>query len=128
MPSVRNSKQRNLIFSELSSRYDHPTADELYIALKKKSPSLSLATVYRNLKQLCEDGKVKCISFDNVDRFDATTMNHYHLACMECNRLYDVDIPLIPEIDIAQKSLSEGNATSYSLIFSGVCNNCKKYN
>jgi Fe2+ or Zn2+ uptake regulation protein len=55
---IRHSKQRDAIFDNLCSRYDHPTAEDIYFSLKPKIPALSLATVYRNLSQLVEDGKI----------------------------------------------------------------------
>lgn len=126
MPIVRNSKQRTAIYNELSSRCDHPTAEELYLSLKTDNPSLSLATVYRNLKQLCEEGTVLCIRGDISDRFDATVSPHYHLSCNRCHRLYDLEMPEIPEIGKAAETAFGGRIDSYVLIYKGVCEDCLK--
>ena len=50
------SKQRELILDSLRKRKDHPTAERLYLDLKKEMPELGIATVYRNLSDLCEEG------------------------------------------------------------------------
>lgn len=126
MPIVRNSKQRTAIYTELCSRCDHPTAEELYLSLKEINPTLSLATVYRNLKQLCEEGKAICIRGDVSDRFDATVSPHYHLSCKECHGLYDLDIPEMPEIGNAAQSRFGGRIDTYTLIYKGVCEDCLK--
>ena len=49
---IKYSKQRQAIKDQLSNRGDHPTAETLYSELKTNMPNLSIATVYRNLKQL----------------------------------------------------------------------------
>lgn len=128
MPTVRNSKQRNAIYAELMSRYDHPTAEDLYRDLKVNYPALSLATVYRNLKQLCEDGKIICIKGDSSDRFDANTSQHYHFSCTECGEMTDLDFPEIPEITGIPKKLYKGRVDTYSLIYKGICEKCLKNN
>ena len=126
MPTVRNSKKRDAIYTELCSRNDHPTVDELYRTIKDANPSLSMATVYRNLRQLCEEGKVNCIHGDTADRYDAHTEHHYHLLCTKCHRLFDLDIPEIPEIGKAIKGQFDGEVTSYSLLYTGLCKECAK--
>ena len=52
------SKQRELILDSLRKRKDHPTAERLYLDLKNEMPELGIATVYRNLSDLCEEGKI----------------------------------------------------------------------
>lgn len=124
MAVMRRSRQRDAIFAELSSRCDHPTADELYQSLKGDYPSLSLATVYRNLNQLSEEGKVLRISGDTSDHYDAYTAPHYHFSCTECHQLFDLDVPGMPEIGSIAQSHYGGYIDSYSLIFKGVCEKC----
>ena len=55
MAAVKHSRQREAILTELRSRKDHPTAEELYLSLKPHMPNLSLGTVYRNLNMLACD-------------------------------------------------------------------------
>ncbi len=124
MSIVRNSKQRNAIFSELKSRRDHPTADELYQSLKPDYPGLSLATVYRNLRQLCDEGLVKCITGAQSDHYDAFTEPHYHLCCKKCNRIYDLEMPYMPEIGEKAQSFYKGRIDTYTLMYKGVCEKC----
>ena len=70
MATVKHSKQREAILSELRSRKDHPTAEDLYFTLKAEMPNLSLGTVYRNLNMLASDGVILKISFEGADRYD----------------------------------------------------------
>ena len=54
---MRYSRQRELVMRQVQSRCDHPTADEIYTAVRDDCPGLSLGTVYRNLNGLVEAGR-----------------------------------------------------------------------
>lgn len=118
---MKHSIQRDAVLNELCSRKDHPSAEEIYLSLKHGFPSLSLATVYRNLTQLEQDGKVLRISGEKSDRFDGTTCDHTHFICNICGAVIDVDLPVIkiPEIDF------DGEILSHSLTLRGICPDCK---
>ncbi len=124
---LKHSKQRDAILTMLRSRYDHPTAEQLYTDLKADFPRLSLGTVYRNLSLLESLGEVIRITTDGAgDRFDANAHNHYHFACECCSRVDDVPIPMDLAIDeVAHKALG-AQIKRHSTIFFGVCKNCLK--
>lgn len=126
MGMEKHTRQKDAIYRELSSRKDHPTADEIYVSLKTDFPNISLATVYRNLRNMAESGKINVLYTDASDHFDADIKPHYHLYCTECHRLYDLDIPFIPQIDSVARQNYDGKRNSYSLIYNGVCKNCSK--
>ena len=124
MKQMRHSVQRDAIYNELCRHDDHPTADELYSVLKPDYPNLSLATVYRNLRQLVELGKVSVLNTESADHYDAVVSPHYHFYCRECHHIYDAAIPIIPEIDRAGERYDFGTVESYRLVFQGVCKHC----
>ena len=94
------------------------------MALKDEIPSLSLATVYRNLKMFENEGKAISISrCDGSQSFDGDTSVHYHFNCKNCGNIYDVDMKELDGIDTF--ALSVVSAERHSLVFYGVCNNCK---
>ncbi len=124
MAVTKHSKQRDAIISELCRRHDHPTAEELYLALKMKMPNLSLGTVYRNLNMLSDDGTIQKISVGGADHFDGNAKNHYHMLCSECKRLYDVAYPVLEDIETKVHDFVDGKVTSHTITFIGVCNVC----
>ena len=82
---MRYSHQRERIFRAVSERCDHPTANMVYEQLKLEMPRLSLGTVYRNLNQLADAGRLKKIPLaDGSCRFDKTKEAHSHIVCDEC--------------------------------------------
>ena len=110
------SAKRQQIYDYLANTDCHPEAEQIYLALKAKNPSLSLATVYRNLARFVSEGKAVEISGANhTAHFDANVDVHYHFSCQECGRIYDVNIPVM-ELD--GKELDEiGQVQRHELVF-----------
>lgn len=85
------SKQREMILQYLLEQRNHPTAERIYSELKTQIPSLSLATVYRNLNLLCDLGKVqKLDTGESEDRYDANVDDHAHFICETCRNVTDI--------------------------------------
>lgn len=121
------SKQRDLIYHALNLSCSHPTAEELYSAIHLEGEnSLSLATVYRNLNQLVEAGMIARVSIPGeADRYDAVNDGHLHMLCKKCGTVEDVPKAAIPDICVPASDASGCDITSFSLLFSGLCPNCK---
>lgn len=82
---LKRSKQRESIKKFLISRYDHPTAETVYMNIKEEFPNISLGTVYRNLSLLADIGEIQKLSTGiGPDRFDGNPKPHYHFICKEC--------------------------------------------
>ena len=126
MPCIKHSRQRDAILNNLRSRYDHPTADELYLSLKKEFPNISLATVYRNLNMLCENGIIQKIVSDDVDRFDAQIKVHYHMTCNICKKVFDIEMPVIDNLNEQAQKYVKGTVETHTIMFNGICENCQK--
>lgn len=126
MPQVRKSRQRDAILQNLQNRCDHPTAMELYLSVREDFPNLSLGTLYRNLKGLCDNGVIVSLSSGGEEHYDAVVRPHAHLRCEKCNRFYD--LPDLPEQTVQQLETLPyaGKLNGYSLIFFGVCEHCCK--
>ncbi|MBQ6625400.1 MAG: transcriptional repressor [Clostridia bacterium] len=124
MSVTRYSAQREAVLKELSSRYDHPTAEEIYFSVKKEISNISLATIYRNLTFLSDNGKAIRFNVNGTDRFDATVETHYHFVCNRCGKVSDIEeIETTQMLKNAEKKIG-GKITSHSLTFFGICKNC----
>lgn len=127
MAARKHSRQRELIKEFLKGRKDHPTADVIYINVRRQNPNISLGTVYRNLTLLTEEGEVNrlCIG-DGIDHFDADTSPHYHFICSECGSIIDLKAEnLANMIDMATANF-EGKITGHTAYFYGICSDCLK--
>ena len=67
---LKHSKQRDAIKNFLADRYDHPTAETVYLNIKKEFPNISLGTVYRNLSLLAEIGEIQKLSSITIGNGD----------------------------------------------------------
>ena len=122
----RFSKQRQIIYDMIKNNPVHPTADYIYNTLKKDYPDLSLGTVYRNLNVLTESGLILKITSDSdSEHYDGNTENHYHLMCEECNHIFDVNIPYLDNIEEEAQKESAHLIKNHSLVFTGVCSECR---
>lgn len=126
----RYSKQRELIIRDLRSRHDHPTAEMVYNSVKKACPSISLATVYRNLGELASCGEILRITIGGTDHFDGHTNRHFHLVCNKCGRIFDHEFTKADDefLKVPQENFipSEINVTVYGIC--GKCDSVQKIN
>ena len=118
------SKQREAIITVLRDMKTHPTASAVYEKVKEIIPNISLGTVYRNLNMLSDDGTIQKLSVGGADHFDGNANNHYHMLCTDCKRLYDVDYPVLEDIEKKAVNFVDGQITSHTITFIGVCNGC----
>ena len=91
--------QRLAIYNFLISREDHPSADQIYQALKNDYPTISLGTVYKTLDLLGELGLVQKLGFteDRV-RYDPDMELHINMVCTNCGRIYDYKAENVKEL------------------------------
>lgn len=89
---VQLTSQRTAVFEYLSSVEHHPTAEEIYLAVKPRLPRISLATVYKNLEALIKCEVVSKLTYgDAAARYDIRTDHHYHARCLSCGKVWDLD-------------------------------------
>ena len=79
----------------LRARTNHPTAQEVYDEVRLVRPRIGLATIYRILRQLAEQGVIKVWEYGSEGaRYDACTHRHDHAFCTECGALLDVPVTI----------------------------------
>lgn len=122
----RQTVQRTIIEDEVRTLANHPTADQVYEAVRAQHPSISKATVYRTLNRLSDEGELLKVKINNgADHFDHQTFPHYHIRCTECGRVDDVMVPVLGTIEKEAEAGSGYVITGHSLQFDGVCPACQ---
>ena len=125
MEKIRITHQREVILDELRSVTTHPTADELYEMVRQRLPRISLATVYRNLEWLSEQGIIQKIEVGGRQkRFDANTDLHYHIRCTVCGRVADAELGPIEKPEKRLRDTHGFKITGHRLEFFGICPDC----
>ena len=124
MAGQKHSDKRDAIIELLRSTKEHPDADWIYFNMRKKFTNVSLGTVYRNLKQLSDDGTIlRLETGSGTEHYDAFTHEHSHFVCTGCNRILDVEIPL-DEIDVKAEGELGAKIDYHRMFFYGTCKNC----
>ena len=86
----RNTIQKQLVLDAVFRLANHPTAEEVYAEVARSHPTVSKATVYRNLGSLSEDGLLRHIKMPGgADRFDHMLLEHHHIICTQCGCFAD---------------------------------------
>ena len=126
---MKYSKQRDLILESLKQNPCHPTAEQIFALVRQKDHNISLATVYRNLNQLADNGIIRKLDYiDNVARFDHTLAKHYHFICTSCSHVIDIDSNIIPSFSQQITDQTSLAVESVDIFLKGICPNCQKLN
>lgn len=114
------TRQRKMVLDIVSESDCHPTADMVYQEVRKIDSKVSLATVYRNLRQLAAIGMIREIEVPNLpDRFDKTLTNHSHLICIKCGKVFDFNPELI---DVP----NDFTIVDKNIVLKCICSSCKE--
>ncbi len=114
----RNTLQKEIVIKTIQDIDKHATADEIFLYINKIHPSISRATIYRNLNILVEEGLITRVDIPNSPTyFDKRLDKHHHLKCIKCGLIHDIDIN-IPDL--------ENCGMEYDIYFKGICPKCKE--
>lgn len=120
MRSNRTTQQRILVYEIVKGSGKHPSADDIYARAKTLMPNISLGTIYRNLRLLSEEGKIREVRFGaGPSRYDGILEAHEHFVCTACGMVFDID-----SAHSIPRSLVGKTVTSYRLDYFGLCEAC----
>jgi Fe2+ or Zn2+ uptake regulation protein len=95
----RFTRQRAAVYSYLRSVLTHPTAEQVYLAVREDVPNISLATVYKALEALVEVKlAAKLPDADGPARYDCRSDDHYHVRCLKTGQVRDLPLPYDPDL------------------------------
>ena len=95
----RCTRQRAAVFAYLCSTNAHPTADQVYAAVRRDIPNISLATVYKALDALVAAHlAAKFADGEGPARYDSHGEAHYHLRCLRTGQVRDLPLPYDPRL------------------------------
>lgn len=123
--NIRITPQRQELISILKNKNKHLTAEEIYEQLAEQFSSVSIATVYNNLKLLIKLGFVKELKFgEGLSKFEWIEKDHYHIICTDCGALEDFYYPRLKEVEAFAQDLTKFNIHNHQLQFYGLCSEC----
>jgi Fur family peroxide stress response transcriptional regulator len=120
------TQQRLEIFRALLGSPDHPSPEEIHIRLKGRFPTLSLATVYKNLEALSRIGFARKINpLSDHARYDFDLEPHSHFVCLSCKMIEDIHNSALDEFEIPNPHDSDHDITAKTVQYYGICKACK---
>lgn len=123
---MKYSRQRELILETLRHAHTHPTAEQLFVQVKKQMPSISLGTVYRNLNLLAEIGMIRRVESAGSTsiRYDGRNDEHCHLVCSSCGKIMDIDLEFFNGVDARLQQETGFMVAEHGIVLKGVCKEC----
>ena len=122
---VRMTPQRHAILSFLMDTQSHPTADDIYKALSPTYPSMSVATIYNNLRLFVEADLIRELTYgDDSSRFDADLSDHYHAICKCCGSIVDFVHPPLLEVERVASVSTGFIVQGHRMEIYGLCQKC----
>jgi Fe2+ or Zn2+ uptake regulation protein len=124
---TRNTQQRRAVLEAVQTLdSQHPTAADVFEAVRQTQPRLSLATVYRSLEALCSQGELAQLKVENVTRFCVGASPHHHIVCKRCSAVTDVCTDVFPIAAIRHLEECSGFSVDLGPVqFFGVCPKCQ---
>jgi len=123
---LRVTPQRLAVAREVMNR-QHPTAAEVYDAVRAQFPTMGLATVYATLNTMSRHGLVRPLPFADAVRFDANVSPHANLICTSCGRITDFEgcVDLLTQLRDRTDQGAGFALDEERLDLYGTCSSCK---
>ncbi len=127
------TQQRLAIFAALAGSRAHPSAEQLHALVRRRYPSISLATIYKNLEALRAIGAVSDVNpLHAQGRYEASLAGtgagapHHHLVCTECHAVHDLPLSLLPPPALRDESALGFEVRCVRVQVEGICPNCQR--
>ena len=119
--------QRQVIYEAVVDSCEHPTPELIYEQVKQRIPSISLGTIYKNVKTFLDSGVLKEVTLHHGSlRLESNMTPHHHLVCSSCKAIFDIEDSAVKPIQLPPKELPAGFSVQQCRVeFVGVCKRCQ---
>ena len=124
---LRMTPQRAVLLRVLARALHHPTAEQLYRGVRRVLPSVSPATVYRNVQMLAHAGVISTLErAGDAVRYDPNPDDHHHFTCSRCGEVMDIYLSSVQyRVDGGRSRLGTARIESCEVQFRGICSPCR---
>jgi Fur family peroxide stress response transcriptional regulator len=124
---IKLTHQRMEIYRELVATSEHPGAEKVYQAVRKRMPTVSLDTVYRTLWLLNDLGLITTLGpAREKTRFDANLRRHHHFVCIRCGMMRDFYSDELNELNLPESAKAFGKTQETYVEVRGICRECMR--
>jgi len=119
--------QRQVLYEVMKTMYGHPSPEEVYARVKKKVPSISLATVYKNIHLFVESGVFREVSMHHGSlRVEMNDEAHHHMVCSKCKAITDIGETELGLVSKPSKLPGGFLVERYAVDVIGICAKCQQ--
>ena len=118
--------QREVVYEVVVASHGHHSPEQIYAAVRRRIPSISLATVYNNLRLFVERGLLREVTpHASTLRVDGNLEPHHHLVCSRCKSVQDIKVDFI-DLNRLSRQLPDGFDLTQPLVeVFGICRRCR---
>jgi Fur family transcriptional regulator, peroxide stress response regulator len=117
--------QREIIFRAVREMRTHPSPEAIYEKVKREIPSISLGTVYKNIRVFIDAGLLREVSpHHGTLRLETHLETHHHLVCSACKVIVDIDEADVEPVHWKRKPPAGCRVERYTVEFHGLCPAC----
>ena len=119
--------QRQVIYEAVVDSRDHPTPELIYEQVRRRIPSISLGTVYKNVKTFLDSGVLKEVTLHHRSlRLEANMTPHHHVVCSSCRAIYDIAQTAVEPVQYSKREVPTGFSIEGCRVeFVGLCQTCR---
>lgn len=122
---VKLTHQRLEVFREVAASREHPDAETIFQAVRRRVPTISLDTVYRTLWLLLDLGLITALGPPRERaRFDGNTQAHHHFLCVRCGSIHDFHDEVFDGLQPPAQLKALGTADKVHVEVRGTCAQC----
>ena len=117
--------QRQVVYEAVVASHGHHSPEDIYAAVRRRIPSISVATVYNNLRLFIERGLLREVTpHAPTLRVDGNLEPHHHLVCSRCKTVQDIAGDFIDFKRLSKQSLNGFDLTQPVVEVFGLCRRC----
>jgi Fur family transcriptional regulator, peroxide stress response regulator len=123
--SLAATHQRRVIYEVVMSLHRHPSPERIYEGVRKKIPTISLATVYKNVRIFLDSGMLREVSFHHGSmRVEPNEHEHHHLVCVRCKQITDLAAESLAPVRVKARLPRGFQVTRITVDVLGICAAC----
>ena len=117
--------QRQVIYEAVVASAGHYSPETIYVAVRQRTPSISLATVYKNLRLFVEHGLLREVSpHASTLLVEGNLEPHHHLVCTRCKAVQDIEGDFIDYEKLSRRAPRGFDLTQPLVEVFGLCRGC----
>ena len=121
------TSQRKAVLEALKEARGHPSAEDVYLVVKKKNPKVALGTVYQALSVLEEIGVIGAKHWsESPTRYDLNTQPHLDIRCQGCGEVSEIPGIELENLEARIQENTSYNVRNTTLVVEGLCPGCRK--